>query len=520
MKNFSIQAKLAIALGSLATLLALVSGLALHLLSNERRNFDTFVNETHARVALTSRILEASQDRAIAARNMVLAMSPDQLAEAKAAAVRAHEQVGKAHTQMEQLLNTADTVDPEERRLYAALAQIEREYGPVALGVVALSSEGRRDDATAKMNQTCSPLLARLIQAAEAYGTWSEHHAAEAAAIAHQQSRVASNILTAASIGGVAGAALLAWLLTRAIVTPITQAVAVAQRVAQGDLTAAIVVDRRDETGDLLAALRDMTGNLIALASRVRDGSDRIAAGSQEIASGNIDLSHRTESQASRLQQTTSAMSEMTTALQSSGQTAREACSMAQEARSSAQQGELVMRDVVTTMSQISASARKVSEIIGTIDGIAFQTNILALNASVEAARAGEQGRGFSVVASEVRALAQRSASAAKEIKTLIQESVNSVETGSRQVLSAGTSMSTIVEQVEKVSVLISDISHNAVHQASGIEQVNGAIHDLDHATQQNAALVEQSAAAAESLRDQAQALATAAAAFKLPTAA
>ena len=322
-------------------------------------------------------------------------------------------------------------------------------------------------------------------------------------------------MITIALVTGLTGA-LLAWAITRSITAPIRQAVEVAETVAAGDLTSRIEFQSKDETGQLLNALKAMNDSLISIVGQVRNSSDSIATGSSQIATGNADLSQRTEEQASNLQQTAASMEQLTQTVKQNADTARQATQLAGTASSAATQGGTVVAQVVATMGEISDSSRKISDIIGVIDGIAFQTNILALNAAVEAARAGEQGRGFAVVASEVRSLAQRSASAAKEIKTLIGASVEKVENGSKLVHEAGQSMGEIVTQVKRVNDLINEISASSVEQSTGIGQIGDAVSQLDQVTQQNAALVEESAAAAESLKHQAANLAQTVAVFKL----
>ncbi|MBO9688141.1 MAG: HAMP domain-containing protein [Mitsuaria chitosanitabida] len=307
-----------------------------------------------------------------------------------------------------------------------------------------------------------------------------------------------------------------AWLLSRAIALPMAQAVQVAEAVAAGDLRSDIDQDARDETGQLLTALKRMNESLMRIVGQVRQSSDSIATGTGEIASGNADLSQRTEQQAANLQQTAASMEELTATVKQNADIARTATQLAQSASEVAVSGGQAVQEVVAVMRQIDESSRRINDIIGTIDGIAFQTNILALNAAVEAARAGEQGRGFAVVASEVRALAQRSAAAAKEIKSLIGDSGAKVETGSRLAGSAGETMGQIVEQVRRVSDLISEISAASAEQSQGIDQIGDAISQLDQVTQQNAALVEESAAAAESLKHQAAQLNQAVAVFRL----
>ncbi|PHV07872.1 chemotaxis protein [Janthinobacterium sp. BJB412] len=317
------------------------------------------------------------------------------------------------------------------------------------------------------------------------------------------QGRTANTML----FGGAAAlalAAVLAWLLSGNIVTPLANAVRIAQTVAGGDLSGRMEAHSRDETGQLLAALGAMNASLVGIVGEVRRGTDTIATASTEIARGNADLSARTEQQASSLEQTASSMEQLTGTVKQNADNARQANTLAATASAVALRGGEVVAQVVDTMSSINASSRNIVDIIAVIDGIAFQTNILALNAAVEAARAGEQGRGFAVVATEVRNLAQRSAAAAKEIKGLIDDSVDKVEAGSRLVEQAGTTMGEIVDSVRRVTDIMQEISSASAEQIAGIEQINQAIGQMDAVTQQNAALVEQAAAAAEALQEQA----------------
>ncbi|HEX8407073.1 MAG TPA: methyl-accepting chemotaxis protein [Duganella sp.] len=311
-------------------------------------------------------------------------------------------------------------------------------------------------------------------------------------------------------------AATLAVLLARNITVPLQHAVAVAQRVAQGDLSGRIDVAGKDEIAELMQALGRMNAALVGIVQEVRNGTDTIATTSAEIAAGNMDLSSRTEQQASSLEETASSMEELTSTVKQNADNAREARDLAGSASSVAVRGGTMVSEVVETMGSIHESARKIVDIIGVIDGIAFQTNILALNAAVEAARAGEQGRGFAVVATEVRNLAQRSASAAKEIKTLIGDSVTKVELGTKLVDRAGATMREVVDSVQRVSSIISDIAAASEEQRNGIEQVNEAIAQMDEVTQQNAALVEQAAAASGAMQDQATTLSHAVSVFQL----
>jgi methyl-accepting chemotaxis protein len=322
-----------------------------------------------------------------------------------------------------------------------------------------------------------------------------------------------------ASVGaGAACAALAAWIGVSAlfsvghVVGGLTKH---AQRMSTGDLAADIAVQGTGEAQAALRALKELQDSLRRTIGAVRAGSHEVSTASTEIATGNQDLSQRTEQTASNLQQTASSLSQLTGNVRQSADAAAQANQLASSAAQVARRGGTVVSQVVSTMDEINSSSKKIADIIGVIDGIAFQTNILALNAAVEAARAGEQGRGFAVVAGEVRSLAQRSAEAAKEIKSLIGTSVDKVETGSKLVQDAGSTMNEIVASVQRVTDIIGEISAAALEQSQGIGQVNEAVTRLDQMTQQNAALVEQSAAAAESLKDQAQRMTSVVAGFR-----
>ena len=299
------------------------------------------------------------------------------------------------------------------------------------------------------------------------------------------------------------------------ICTPIDQARQWAERIATGDLVSSVSDTGQDEAAHLLMALNAMQVSLRGIVGQVRESAESIQLASAEVASGNTDLSHRTEQAAANLQQTAGSLEQLTGNVRQSADAAAQANQLAASASAVAQRGGQVVNQVVSTMDEINRSSKRIADIIGTIDGIAFQTNILALNAAVEAARAGEQGRGFAVVASEVRSLAQRSAQAAREIKTLIDASVDKVDAGTRLVKDAGSTMGDIVASVQRVADIIREISSATQQQSQGIGQVNGAVRTLDQMTQQNAALVEESAAAAESLQDQAGRLNTVVARFQ-----
>ncbi|HQY77994.1 MAG TPA: methyl-accepting chemotaxis protein [Rhodoferax sp.] len=338
----------------------------------------------------------------------------------------------------------------------------------------------------------------------------------------NQLQRIADSRVTTIRVGIAAMALVIlaigvgAFLLIRSIQRPLSQANDLAYHIAEGDLSQHETVTRGDEFGELLRSLYAMSGSLARTVQQVRQSTDSIATASAEIAAGNHDLSARTEQTSSNLQETAAAMEQFTSTIQQSASSAQQASSLAAGASGVARRGGEVVTQVVSTMEAIQHSSQKIADIIGVIDGIAFQTNILALNAAVEAARAGEQGRGFAVVASEVRSLAGRSAEAAKEIKQLISTSVEKVEAGSRLVQDAGTTMQDIVQSVQRVNDMIGEITAASTEQSTGVSQVNQAVGNLDQMTQQNAALVEESAAAAQSLREQAEQLTEVVSKFKV----
>jgi len=405
--------------------------------------------------------------------------------------------------------------DAEKKALseIAALdADVDKAFKEAIGQVLAFNSEGAAKVISGRidpLNQQTLGLINKLVEMQQA-------NAAEVMAGSVTADRGLMVLLFV--IGGVAVAigVVCAAVTTRSITVPLAGAVAVAQKVAAGELTSHVHVEGRDETSELLQALKDMNESLAKTVGDVRTGTELISTASQEIASGNADLSACTEAQASSLEETASSMEELTSTVKQNADNARQANQLAVTASSVAEKGGMVVSQVVDTMGSIKASSSKIVDIIGVIDGIAFQTNILALNAAVEAARAGEQGRGFAVVASEVRNLAQRSAGAAKEIKELISDSVEKVDAGSKLVDEAGQTMDLVVTSIRQVADIMGEITAATQEQSNGIEEVNQAITQMDEMTQQNAALVEEAAAAAESMEEQAQMLAQAVSIFKL----
>ncbi|MGK5055689.1 methyl-accepting chemotaxis protein [Janthinobacterium sp. LB2P49] len=389
-----------------------------------------------------------------------------------------------------QLSTVSGEIDSSVNQRYARIAQLQ-----------ATRNSTQEQPALRELDQQIATQSAQMRTAAEA---------------AMARARDTSVLIIALGlVGGVLSLAT-AWFISSGIVRPLRHAVKVARKVAGGDLSEHIRVDSRDEVGQLLQALKDMNASLISIVGEVRSGTHDIAGASIEIAAGNQDLSQRTQAQASSLERTAASMEELTGTVKQNADNARQANQLAQSAAAVAGKGGTVVAQVVDTMSSINASSKKIVDIIGVIDAIAFQTNILALNAAVEAARAGEQGRGFAVVAAEVRTLAQRSAGAAKEIKQLIGDSVERVDAGARLVDIAGATMREIVASVHRVTDIMGEISMASGEQLSGIEQVNAAIVQMEQVTQQNAALVEQASTAAAGMQQRATRLSGTVDIFKL----
>jgi methyl-accepting chemotaxis protein len=404
----------------------------------------------------------------------------------------------------------------QEHAVFDHIGQLRKTYTDAKNKAVKARADGNADEAARILTQEFMP-------ASKAYESELKHlvdmqgqkidEIAKGIDVANRTSTRRIGVL---AVFAVLLGVVCSFMLTRGIVGPIRLAVGIAENVAAGDLTQHIEARTQDETGALLRALRHMNDSLVGIVSQVRSGTDTIATASAEISAGNLDLSSRTEQQAGSLEETAAAVEELTGTVRQNADNARQANQLSITASEVAVQGGAVVGQVVQTMGSINESSKKIVDIISVIDGIAFQTNILALNAAVEAARAGEQGRGFAVVAAEVRTLAQRSASAAKEIKELITASVDKVDSGTRLVDQAGATMEQVVTSIRRVTEIVAEIASASAEQSAGIEQVNQAVGDMDASTQHNAALVEQSAAAATSLQEQASRLAGTVSIFRL----
>ncbi len=511
--DLGITRKLYLGFGAVVVILALLLGTAY---TNFARlaQANGWNNHTHEVIAETKALLESLLNMETGERGYALTGEDASLAPLKAGQAGFADHLGKTRAL------TADNPAQQDRLRKLEQAQ-QAWYGDAVAPVLALRAKANdgasidpllqfEREGRGRAGMDAMRALLKVIGGAEQ--TLLEQRAADAASL---QTLTANTII----IGGVltvALAALLAWILSRSIVGPLSDAVRIARTVASGDLSSRIEARGRDETGQMLQALGDMNQSLLNIVGEVRRGTDTIATATSEIARGNQDLSSRTEQQASSLEETASSMEELTGTVKQNADNARQANQLAASASEVASKGGAVVAQVVETMQSISTSSQNIVEIISVIDGIAFQTNILALNAAVEAARAGEQGRGFAVVASEVRTLAQRSAAAAKEIKALIDDSVGKVEAGGKLVEEAGATMEEIVGSVQRVTAIMQDIASASEQQIAGIEQINHAISQMDHVTQQNAALVEEAAAAAAALQEQAASQAGVVSVFKL----
>ncbi len=406
---------------------------------------------------------------------------------------------------------------PEERELFRQIKDAWANYRDVDTRLNTLSqSADHFDDARRLSAGDSSRLFATFSDLVERNIELNAAGAAQASAAADASYRGALWLTAVLILVALLASLMVAYVITRSITVPIRASVIIAETVARGDLTSRIEVAGRDETSQLLGALKSMNDRLAEVVGRVRTGSDSIAIGAAQIAAGNTDLSQRTEEQAASLEETAASMEELTATVKQNTESAQQGNTLAANASEVARRGGDVVGRVVTTMREISSRSARVAEIISVIEGIAFQTNILALNAAVEAARAGDQGRGFAVVAGEVRTLAQRSANAAKEIRTLIESSVERVQVGSDLVDEAGRTMEEVVQSVKCVADLMGEITAASIEQRTGIEQVNTAVVQMDEVTQQNAALVEEASAAAQSMASQSNALRETVSVFRL----
>ena len=515
--RMTVAARLYAGFGLILALLIVVTGVAVVKVSriDQALRDNNNIHVQVQRYAINFR--GSAHDRSIAVRDVVLSPTPAERDKEIATIAALADFYAQSATPLEKLVNRVGA-PPELAPLYAGIRSAEAQAVATTQAIIAQVQAG---DAQAAQTlwQQAKPQYVQWLAAINKLIDFKEARIQEANHSAMQEAdSFLSVMFTALALALVLSVAV-AWTVARSIVRQLgAEPVAlaeVASQVAQGDLQP-VPGTAQAEPGSVLASLGAMQASLASVVGQVRQASNAVTVGSEEIAGGNIGLLQRTEEQASNLQHAASSMEQMTASVKNNADSARQATQVAASASEAAHKGGAVVEQVVSTMQEITASSHKMSDIIGVIDSIAFQTNILALNAAVEAARAGEQGRGFAVVAGEVRALAQRSADAAKEIKGLIDGSVAKVEQGARLVGDAGATMTDIVQQAQRVAGLIAEISTATAEQTDGIAQVGEAVAHLDRSTQQNAALVEQSAAAAQALKQQAAQLAQAVSVFRL----
>ncbi|RJG07467.1 HAMP domain-containing protein [Noviherbaspirillum cavernae] len=509
--NLRIGQRLSIGFGLVILLMLAVTAIGVTQISKINGDIEDMVRDFYPKTVMVNTIKGALNDTSRSMRNVLFVNTAAEVDAELAAIEKSGKLVADTFTRFEKTERSA-----EENLLIKNVIEAREKYTPMLASYLKLIRDGQTEQARDLALPEITPVQQKYFDALdkliEFEGGLMEKAGKQAESVAGNARLL---MLALASIAGVL-AVLVGLLVTRSIARPLTSAVGIAKRVAGGDLTARVEVTSQDETGQLLQALKDMNDSLEETVSQVRAGTDTITQASQEIAAGNANLSSRTETQASALQETASSMEQLTSTVRQNAENAQQANQLVIKASDHATRGGAVVGQVVDTMGSIKESSRRIVDIIGVIDGIAFQTNILALNAAVEAARAGEQGRGFAVVAAEVRSLAQRSAGAAKEIKTLINDSVEKVDAGGKLVDEAGKTMGEIVTSVTHVADIMREITAAGEEQSTGIEEINHAITKMDEMTQQNAALVEQAAAAADSMRVQAGSLAQSVAVFKL----
>ncbi|HEX8884485.1 MAG TPA: methyl-accepting chemotaxis protein, partial [Noviherbaspirillum sp.] len=517
--SMKVSTRLVIGFGVLTLFLIIVAGLGIRSMAQIEKRLEDIVNVNNAESNHVTSMRATVTDRMIALRNLALlteeaAMLPE--------VQRIEVQTKKYNGHVEKLnalfASEAGTT-AEEKALMASIMEAAQTAAPIMERAAKAGLANDNEGATRILIKELRPVQRTWIEKLTELAELEEKLSSQAMMEASAGYASARNLMLAISALAIAVAIAGGWLITRSLTRQLggepDEAVAIASRIAAGDLATDIPL-RAGDTDSMLFALKKMRDDLAVIVTQVRAGTDTIATASGQIASGNMDLSSRTEQQASSLEETASSMEELTSTVKQNADNARQANQLALTASGVATQGGEVVAQVVDTMAAIDSSSKKIVDIIGVIDGIAFQTNILALNAAVEAARAGEQGRGFAVVATEVRSLAQKSAAAAREIKGLIGDSVDKVEAGTKLVAQAGSTIREVVASVQRVTDIMAEITAASSEQSAGIEQVNQAIAQMDQVTQQNAALVEQAAAAAGSLEEQASALVGVVSSFRL----
>jgi methyl-accepting chemotaxis protein len=511
LRTIRIGPRLALGFGAILAILMVVSVGSTWLGKRSRDQLATVHEATGAKLALASDMKSLILEQSAVMRNIGLHSDIKSMQSDEDLARKLGAQFDDARERMMKLDLTAP-----ERDIIDSLTKTDKELDKPFLQALGLSTSFRNEEAAVVLMTQIDPIVQRTLTDLSRLIDIQKKASDDAARSAIVMGdRLANTVYIVEAVVLVLAAAL-AWTITRSITGPISDSVSVARRVAAGDLTSRIETGGRDEASELLTALRDMNSGLGSIVTHIRSGAESIAVGAGQVAAGNQQLSSRTEEHASSLEETASTLEEFTTTVRHNADNARAASTLAGTASATAQRGGEVVAKVVSTFQEVTDSSRRISDIIGVIDGISFQTNILALNAAVEAARAGEQGRGFAVVAAEVRSLAQRSADSAKEIRSLIENSVSRVEAGAKLVEQAGKTMDELVVSVRRVAEIMTEIASANNEQSSGIEQINRAITQMDTVVQMNASLVEEATAAATSMASQATGLTQVVAQFRV----
>ncbi|MCP1120769.1 methyl-accepting chemotaxis protein [Robbsia andropogonis] len=519
MKKMNVSARLALGFGLVLTLLIIISALGFYAEGILYNRLDSIARVNNAEAKLANALKSTVRDRIIALRNVALLSDPDEVSRQVAIIGKQDLAYQDAYRKLGQIFAQEVGTTQRERDLYAQLKDDELATKPLWDKAIKLGEANDKVGATDVMLKQAriksNAWISRLDELANFEGELNDQAATDAANTYATIRLITWSVVALALAVGTLAAVVITRGILRQLGGEPAAAQEVASQIADGNLTVKVQLTEGDKSS-LMASLELMRKNLSDIVSGIKTSAESISVAAGEIAQGNVDLSQRTEEQAASLEETAASMEELTSTVRQNTDNARQGSTLAAAASQTAAAGGEAVQKVVATMEDISASSTRVAEIISVIEGIAFQTNILALNAAVEAARAGEQGRGFAVVAGEVRTLAQRSATAAKEIKDLISTSVEHVTAGSRLVSDAGNTMSEVVRSVQRVSDIIGEVASASTEQSTGIEQVNVAVNQMDEVTQQNAALVEQASAAAQAMSDQAQSLRDAVAIFRI----